>query len=59
MAAAISDRLISSSFNRRNECLKDKFVIAALLKMSLFFSSSLRQGINCLSKTSAPFQKLT
>ena len=38
LATAISDRLISSSFNRRNKCLKDKFVIAAVLKMNLFFN---------------------
>lgn len=37
LAAAISGRLTSSSFKSRNQCLKDKFVIAALLKKKLFF----------------------
>lgn len=49
LAAATSDRLISSSFKTRNECLKDGFVIAALLKNSLFFSlPCIRESTACL-----------
>lgn len=49
LAAAISDKLFSSSFSRRNECLEDKLVHSRSIEDDFFLNlPCVRESTGCL-----------